>query len=329
MKHAAKLEEEQKGAISGSSGEASGFRPLGEKVAEYTRTVAEGKGKGKRAAPGAGAASSSSSAAANGSSASDAHFEIYKTTWDTPGWREFHRRMQVFALLYIEGASYIHEDEANWEWLTTFQKWQDDEGRTRWAFVGYTSLYRFWHYPSSSRLRLSQFVVLPPYHKQGHGSQLYSEVYRLALEDEAVTELTIEDPNEAFDRLRDTADLKTLLAPGGVIDQAREDGAGIRAPLDRAKSERLRAKAKLAKRQWSRLIEVSLNAEEERQSLRAARKLNCSLQWLLAATDAATDGAGPRRSSGYQSVPTASESQAIPLQQGVFMNDAGLSQRWH
>lgn len=273
MKHAAKLEEEQKGAISSNSGEASGFRPLGEKVAEYTRTAAEGKGKGKRAAPGAGAASSSSSAAANGSSASNAHFEIYKTTWDTPGWREFHRRMQVFALLYIEGASYIHEDEANWEWLTTFQKWQDDEGRTRWAFVGYTSLYRFWHYPSSSRLRLSQFVVLPPYHKQGHGSQLYSEVYRLALDDEAVTELTIEDPNEAFDRLRDTADLKTLLAPGGVIDQAREDGAGIRAPLDRAKSERLRAKAKLAKRQWNRLIEVSLYADERQ----AARKLGAEV----------------------------------------------------
>lgn len=112
------------------------FRPLGQKVAEYVLTNSAAKGKGKRAAPGA----DSSSYSASSSSISDggSHFEIYKTTWATPGWRDFHRRMQLFALLYIEGASYIHEDEENWEWLTTWQKWVDEQGRDRWSFVGYT-----------------------------------------------------------------------------------------------------------------------------------------------------------------------------------------------
>ena len=121
------------------------------------------------------------------------------------------------------------------------------------------SLYRFWHYPSSSRLRLSQFVILPPYHKQSHGTRLYKQVYSQALSEDAVSELTIEDPNEAFDRLRDSSDLKTLLQPGGIISQMQEEEQGLKAPLRKDRSERWRARAKIAKRQWSRLIEVSQN----------------------------------------------------------------------
>lgn len=116
------------------------FSPFGTRVAEYTRKPSAVKGKGKRSAPGAEPSSS-----LHGSDAADAeatsgsqHFEIYSSTWDTPGWCEFHRRMQVFALLYIEGASCIHEDETNWEWLTTWHRWTDADGRQRWSFVGYT-----------------------------------------------------------------------------------------------------------------------------------------------------------------------------------------------
>lgn len=116
--------------------DANSFKPLGEKVSEYTRSFSAAKGKGKRTAPGAGPSSSTSAATA--SSSEDTHYEIYRSTWSTPGWRDFHRRMQLFALLYIEGASYIHEDEENWEWLTTWQKWTDEGGRDRWSFVGYT-----------------------------------------------------------------------------------------------------------------------------------------------------------------------------------------------
>jgi histone acetyltransferase 1 len=40
-----------------------------------------------------------------------------KTTWNTPGFREYHRRMQLFILLYIEAGSYISEDEDIWEFV--------------------------------------------------------------------------------------------------------------------------------------------------------------------------------------------------------------------
>jgi histone acetyltransferase 1 len=42
---------------------------------------------------------------------------ISKSTWDTPGFKEYHRRLQLFVLLYIEGGSYIDEDENGWEFM--------------------------------------------------------------------------------------------------------------------------------------------------------------------------------------------------------------------
>ena len=43
-----------------------------------------------------------------------------QATWDTPGFREYHRRMQIFILLYIEGGSYISEDEDTWEFMVLY-----------------------------------------------------------------------------------------------------------------------------------------------------------------------------------------------------------------
>ena len=44
---------------------------------------------------------------------------IKQATFDTPGFKEYHQRMQLFILLYIEGGSYIDEDPA-WEFVCLF-----------------------------------------------------------------------------------------------------------------------------------------------------------------------------------------------------------------
>jgi len=36
-------------------------------------------------------------------------------------------------------------------------------------FIGYSSLYGFYHFPEKTRLRLSQFIIVSPYQKKGHG----------------------------------------------------------------------------------------------------------------------------------------------------------------
>lgn len=45
-------------------------------------------------------------------------FVAYEANWETPGFKEYHRKMQIFVLLYIEGAQYIDEEDGRWEFIT-------------------------------------------------------------------------------------------------------------------------------------------------------------------------------------------------------------------
>lgn len=239
----------------------SSFKPFGKKIHTYARAK-EGKGKGKGKA-------GASTVSVDIDDPDARVFEIYHCTWDTPGFREYHRRMQIFTLLFIEGASYIEEDETNWEFMVVYEvskKPQENGSATnghstseRYHFIGYTSLYNFWFYPDQTRLRLSQFVILPPYQSQGHGAELYNQVVKLASQRDNVYELTIEDPSEAFDKLRDVNDFKRLMsAEDGFLQRAGEyvKGGALKPPIDRIWSEKERVKHKIAKRQWNRLMEM-------------------------------------------------------------------------
>jgi len=61
-----------------------------------------------------------------------------------------------------------------------------------------------------SRERLSQFVILPDFQGCGHGRHLYNTMYTHLTTPPNVREFTVEDPNEAFDDLRDLCDLLYL-----------------------------------------------------------------------------------------------------------------------
>ncbi|CAD6890031.1 unnamed protein product [Tilletia controversa] len=243
------------------------WTPIGTKTHEYRRSKQTEKGKAKASQFGR-AGTEAALAAGRGNSNGAGHdqdervFEIYRATWDTPGFREYHRRMQIFVLFNIESATYIHEDDDNWEFYVIYQRTaapaSDGENGTdkyRYHFAGYTALYRFWCYPEIFRIRLAQFVILPPYQQQGHGPALFSHVTDQMQARQEVCELTVEDPSEAFDRLRDNADLRRLLAPGGFEEEALKEGK-LASPLDVKWSEQERRKYKIAGRQWSRLIEM-------------------------------------------------------------------------
>ncbi|KAL7423933.1 histone acetyltransferase 1 [Cryptotrichosporon argae] len=233
------------------------FRPVGEKVGSYARAPAgkaraKGKGKGK--------------ARANGRQDVDEEdggavvFEMFKSTWATPGFREYHRRMQLFILLFIEGGSYVHEEEDAWEFITLYERRKrPSTGEDTYHFVGYVSTYPFWCYPDQVRLRLSQFVILPPYQHQGHGSKLYATLFKHMLARPEVAELTVEDPAEAFEDLRDRNDLRYLVAQGVPDDPAFTAGVGEDRRGPRAAWETgVRRRHKIAQRQFDRLLEMLL-----------------------------------------------------------------------
>ncbi|KAM0753903.1 histone acetyltransferase type B catalytic subunit [Meredithblackwellia eburnea MCA 4105] len=235
------------------------FKPVGTKVGSYriksekgtSASNGKGKGKGKVAVTdGPSLPERSWEIIGEGEDPEeDVVYEVYGATWDTPGFKEYHRRMQVFVLLYIEGATYIDEDDPRWEFLILFERRKRGSSVTH-HFAGYTSFYSFFCWPDTKRLRLSQFVILPPYQGQGHGSALYSVAYQNILRRPEISELTVEDPAEAFEDMRDKADLHMLITEGAL--------SGLTAPISRDVSETIRKKYKLADRQFYRLVEMYL-----------------------------------------------------------------------
>ncbi|KAL0947489.1 hypothetical protein HGRIS_013592 [Hohenbuehelia grisea] len=278
--------------------DATSFRPAGQMIYSYTRpSPLASNGKGKAAA--------SSSTPLPAESEDAIVYEVYHTTWNTPGFREYHRLMQIFILLYIEGGSYINDDEDSWEFVVLFEKRKRraDPNVSTYHFVGYSSLYPFFHFPESVRMRLSQFVILPPYQRHRHGSELYKAIYEYVLAQPTISELTVEDPAEAFEDLRDRNDLKMLLSNARFMEEAfggstishgggrvggvgkggrsGRGGAGIKPstgklgpPADKAWVEKWRKELKVAGRQFHRLMElVTLSRLDpsDARSLRAYR----------------------------------------------------------
>lgn len=122
-----------------------------------------------------------------------------------------------------------------------------------------------------ARARISQFLILPSHQNHSHGSHLYAAMTKTFLASPECTEITVEDPSEAFDDLRDYCDYTRLLT-NGTFDQIKlstdldpkltANSVGVRVPtsslLDVPLLESLRIKNKLAPRQFSRLVEMHL-----------------------------------------------------------------------
>lgn len=184
-------------------------------------------------------------------------FAIYMVPLSEPSIKKFHRRIQIFTLLFIEAASYIDESDTNWELFLIFNK------NTR-QCIGYATTYKFWLYQGAhdfeksnpeepnTRAKISQFIIFPPYQGKNHGSHLYSAIMSRWLNERSISEITVEDPNESFDDLRDRCDFERLYG-GGIFDSIPKE-----LPINETWLENSRRSLKLEKRQFLRLIEMSL-----------------------------------------------------------------------
>lgn len=293
--------------------DAASFKPFGEKIHEYTKRLPSADGK----------------------ETEEAQFEVWhvrhnphcfyrakdmdakaeQSTFDTPGFSEYHKRMQLFILLYIEGGSYIDEDNA-WEFVCLYVSavspsllcvLHDVGVQVREAPQAYSILRpalhlrvtkRRVHLPLHRLLLPVPLLLLP---REGpHAPQpvrhpptlaiqgprlyvfsfpaspaltppaaaLYQAIYALTLARPTIAELTVEDPAEAFEDLRDRNDLRMLVAHkefcaeafgegglgGGVgpvrhgksKGKARAKAGKMGPPVDKAWMERWRVQLKIA-----------------------------------------------------------------------------------
>ena len=218
-------------------------------------------------------------------------YEVWKGSLEDPAIKQIIKRIQIFVPFFIEGGRYIGVDEADDDRWTIFFLYEKQtlpgQDAPSYVFAGYSTVYRFFHLdktkglttPSSDivldgsfdlmdlpcRSRISQFLVLPPFQGKGVGPAFYSTLFNEYQRHPQTVEITVEDPNEAFDDLRDVTDLKYLqrLPEFNAITLNKSlalsnEGTAPNNIVDRAASEALRQRVKIAPRQFYRVLEMHL-----------------------------------------------------------------------
>lgn len=231
-------------------------------------------------------------------------FEIWATSLSDPRMKELVRNIQIFICFFIEGGQYLDLDDVDW----TLDRWRvylvykksaqlAMAQASPYCFVGYATTYRFFQFLASksksqtiqhlepfppveklsakrlsSRLRISQFLILPNYQRGGHGSALYEAIYSETMADSTILELTVEDPSEEFDKLRDVNDFKILRTefekagiklntePFAKAERGRIKKVPTATLLPIDKLNDIRRRHKIAARQFARLTELFLLA---------------------------------------------------------------------
>jgi histone acetyltransferase 1 len=136
--------------------------------------------------------------------------EVIRITGELVG--PLYCRLIPLVLLLVDGSNPIDITDPRWEIYVLVQKkadQQEDGDQVR--LLGFAALYRYYHYPDSIRLRLSQILVLPPYQKSGHGQTLVELLNKIAISENAY-DLTIEEPLDVLQHMRTCIDVQRLLA---------------------------------------------------------------------------------------------------------------------
>lgn len=213
------------------------------------------------------------------------------------------KRIQILVPFFIEGGSFIELRDPDWSlerWTVFFLYHKKTVDVTAdvspYIFMGYSTVYRFFSYRPTTpptpekkkrlsksatnfqyptpkvsfstlpcRSRISQFIILPPFQGGGNGSRFYNAIFDYYLKEAQTIEITVEDPNEAFDDLRDLNDLARLRMLSEFTSLKINTSATPRSKgpvpsdiVDLNALESIRLRMKIAPRQFSRVAEMQL-----------------------------------------------------------------------
>ena len=232
-------------------------------------------------------------------------YEIWKGSLSDLAVQQLVKRIQILVPFFIEGGTFIElkDSESSLERWTVFFLYQKKSVEhapefSPYIFMGYSTVYRYFYFqphpasPSAAekqliqyeatsdfelpvaefsfsdlpcRSRISQFVILPPFQGGGNGSRFYNAMFDFYFQQSQTVEITVEDPNEAFDDLRDINDLMRLRKIPEFAALRIDTSVIVRAkghvPNDIVKADildSLRQKMKIAPRQFARVVEMQL-----------------------------------------------------------------------
>ncbi|CAH8480837.1 unnamed protein product [Heterobilharzia americana] len=193
-------------------------------------------------------------------------FSIFFIEHGMPGFKEFleyHKRMESFLLFFVDGASVISTDDIQWCYYMIYENVDEGEGgKSKYAFIGYMTVYKFYAYPKNLRPRVSQVLILPPFRNSGHATQLLKTFYRDFVPMSNVVDIAVEDPSPNFQRIRDFLDCKRCLESPEVMQTITHSADGKDGQSNAEKSSAIRfrevarTKLKLNRYQSRRVYEI-------------------------------------------------------------------------
>ncbi|KAF5748512.1 histone acetyltransferase type B catalytic subunit [Tripterygium wilfordii] len=137
--------------------------------------------------------------------------EVFRMSISNAATGHLYSRLIPLVLLLVDGSNPIDVTDPGWELYVLTHKKVDPQVGFQHRLLGFTAVYRFYHYAESSRLRLSQILVLPPYQCKGHGARLVEVINNVAISED-VYDLTVEEPLDRFQHVRTCVDIRRLLA---------------------------------------------------------------------------------------------------------------------
>ncbi|CAF4916101.1 unnamed protein product [Pieris macdunnoughi] len=177
-------------------------------------------------------------------------FEVYYCETTTPGFLDYHKRLQTFLLWYVDAASFIDVDDDQWTFFTMFEKYSSSEGDIQYATAAYATVYRYYAYPCHLRPRISQVLTLPPFRKLGLCAELLQAIYSHFIIMPEVLDITVEDPSDDFQRIRDYVDAKNCDKLPAFQPEKLYEG------FSQEMVDQARSKYKINKKQARRVYEI-------------------------------------------------------------------------
>ena len=164
-------------------------------------------------------------------------FVLTMADGSNPSIASYHNKVQSLAKWFIEAGDDVDLSDCtngSWKVMYLFEQHKDaEDSPNKLSLVGYITLL---HVNSPFRkpnpgivVRVCQALILPPYHKAGHGTQMLNAVYDYAIRknmtnelpsSDMIREINVEDPAPAFVRLRDSVDYQrfvSLIAKTGDV----------------------------------------------------------------------------------------------------------------
>ncbi|KAK8948820.1 putative histone acetyltransferase type B catalytic subunit [Platanthera zijinensis] len=196
-------------------------------------------------------------------------------------------RLVPLTLLLIDGSSPIDVTDPGWHVYFVVKRVRSHSADCDLRLVGFSLIYRFYHHPDNTRLRLSLILVLPPHQGLGHGRRLLESVNAVAVS-ENVYDLTMEEPSEYLQYLRSCLDTLRMLdfepikpavntAASSLMDSVSKKPSKSLADPPAHAVEIARQKLKINKKQFLRCWEILLYLNLDPKNLKSMENFRASI----------------------------------------------------